>query len=136
MILTHGTHQEMHFDSKIPAVDIHLGDQTCRAPCSLRVRRQWASYTLEASQNGRVVAEGPVYRRERYLRCEDEKGWNLMLSDVPDIILLVPFVVNLSMGITGYHPETVVVEEGAYRLEDPCFPAPIEGGPRPVVRRN
>lgn len=133
MMLTHGTHQDIRLQSELPDTDIQLDGQSCRAPCTVNVRRQWPAYTVRATQNDRVVAEGPVYRRDRYGHCEDWKGWNLMLSDMPDMILLVPFIVNFSMGLTEYHPEAVVIDAHGYRVEDACFETSYRGGPRPIV---
>lgn len=126
-----GIHQGVSFRSELPDVDVQMEDKVCRIPCTLNVRRQWASHHLNASQNGRTIVEGPVYRRESYVHsCSDAKVWKLMLPAFTDGLLIVPGIVDLSMGITEFFPETVTIQEGAYQLLDTCFTAPIEGGPR------
>lgn len=126
-----GTHQDMSFRSQLPDVDVQMEDKTCRVPCTLNVRRQWASHHLDASQNGRIIVQGPVYRRESYGHtCSDAKVWRLMLPAFTDGLLLVPGIVDISMGITEFFPETVMIQEGSYQLEDPCFNAPVQGGLR------
>lgn len=127
-----GTHQDIRFRSDLPDVDVHMEDKTCQVPCTLNVRRQWAAHELDASQNGRTIVRGYVYRRESYGHtCTDAKVWKLMLPAIADGLLMVPGIVDISMGITEFFPETVVIEEGSYQLEDPCFDTPVQGSEEP-----
>ena len=127
-----GSHQDIRFRSDLPDVDVRMEDKTCRVPCTLNVRRQWASHELNASQDGRIIVQGPVYRRESYgYTCTDAKVWKLMLPAIVDGFLIVPGIVDTSMGITEFFPETVVIQKGAYQLEDPCYDAPLQGSEEP-----
>jgi len=126
-----GTHQDIEFRSDLPNVEAHMESKSCHLPCTLNVRRQWASHHLEATQNGHVVAEGPVYRRTSYgIECDDAKVWKLLLPAFTDGLLIIPGIVDLSTGITEFFPETVVIQDGAYQLLDPCFDEPVPGGLR------
>lgn len=132
--LVAGTHQDIAFESAMPRVTVTLdGKQSCEVPCTLNVRRQWAAFNMIATQDGAAVAEGPIYRRHESSvggGCmTDSKEWSLWLATMGDALLLVPFIVDVSMGLqAGYQPERVVIEKSRYLVDDQCFAKPHVGG--------
>lgn len=124
-----GVHQEMHFQSDVPNVEVAMAGQTCRIPCALTIRRQWGTFHMRAIQNGEIVAQGPISRVEEYSKrdCDsihDDFALEI-LAAITDGLLLIPGIVDISTGIIVWHPETVVIEPGTYRLEDRCFAEPV-----------
>jgi hypothetical protein len=124
-----GVHQDVHFKSDVPSVEAHMDGQTCQVPCTLTIRRQWGTFQMEATQNGEIVAQGPISRVEEYAKhdCDltHEHGGLMIIAAFTDGLLLIPGIVDLSTGIIVWHPDTVVIEPGTYRLEDPCFEQPV-----------
>jgi hypothetical protein len=49
----------------------------------------------------------------------------MIFAAVADGLLIIPGIIDLSTGILVWHPDTVVIESGSYRLEDPCFAQPV-----------
>jgi len=124
-----GVHQDMQFKSDLPNVSINMDGQRCEIPCTLKVRRQWGTFHLQATQNEELVARGPINRTSEYVQhdCDstrDNYGL-LMIAAFVDGLLFIPGIVDISSGIVAWHPDTVVIEPNAYRLEDPCYEQPV-----------
>ncbi len=49
----------------------------------------------------------------------------MSIAAFTDGLLLIPGIIDISTGIVVWHPDVVVIEPGAYRLEDPCFDQPV-----------
>ncbi len=125
-----GVHQDMQFKSDVPDVDVHMDGKTCHLPCALTIRRQWGTFHMQATQDGKVIAEGPISRVQEYTTRDcDYTRDNFALMAVAaftDGLLIIPGIVDLSTGIIVWHPETVVVQPGAYQLEGRCFDQPVQ----------
>lgn len=127
--LVGGTHQNIAFESNVPNLNVSLGGRSCTAPCTVNVRRQYASFHMTATRDGQVVVEGPIYRRRSLAAaCWDRKDLALILPAFADGLLIIPGIVDLSTGITEYMPERVIIEEKRYLVDDPCFAKPHVGG--------
>jgi len=124
-----GVHQDMEFKSDLPSVSINMDGQRCDVPCTLKIRRQWGTFQMQATQNGELVARGPISRTSSYVQhdCDSTRDnfGLMMVAAVTDGLLIIPGIVDISTGIVIWHPDTVVIEPNAYRLEDRCFEQPV-----------
>lgn len=124
-----GVHQDVHFNSEMPNVDVHFAGETCRIPCTLTIRRQWGTFQMQATQNTELVAAGPISRVEEYAKRDCDSTHDnfglMMAAAVTDGLLILPGIVDISTGIVVWHPDTVVIAPGTYRLGDPCFEQPV-----------
>ncbi len=125
-----GVRQDIAIESKVPDVQVSIGDQSCAPPCTVNVRRRWASYPMRATRGGQTIVEGPIYRRESANAdpCWDHKVKVLMLPAIVDGLLIIPGIIDIATGITEFMPEEVTVEENRYLVNDPCFSKPHVGG--------
>jgi len=125
-----GVHQDMQFRSDIPNLDVHMDGKSCRVPCALTIRRQWGTFHMQAIQNDEVVSEGPISRCQEYTTHDCDSTRDnfalLMAAAFTDGLLIIPGIVDISTGIVVWHPETVVIQPGAYQLEDRCFDQPVQ----------
>ena len=98
-------------------------------PGSVRatIRRQWGTFHMQATQNGEMVAEGPISRVEEYAKhdCDmtHEHAGLMVLAAFTDGLLLIPGIVDLSAGIVVWHPDTVVIEPGNVSSRRPVLRA-------------
>ena len=124
-----GVHQDMHFKSEMPNVAINMAGKTCNVPCTLTIRRQWGTFNMQATQNGELVTQGPISRVEEYAKHDCDSTHDnfgvMMIAAFTDGLLIIPGIVDISTGIVVWHPDTVVIEPGTYRLEDRCFDQPV-----------
>jgi hypothetical protein len=124
-----GVHQDVHFKSDVPNVSVGMDEQACRIPCTLTIRRQWGTFQMQATQNGEIVAEGPISRVEEYAKRDCDSTHDnfglMMIAAFTDGLLIIPGIIDISTGIVVWHPDTVVIEPGTYRLEDRCFDQPV-----------
>ena len=124
-----GLHQDVHFKSDLPDVSVSMDGRTCTIPCTMQIRRQWGTFEMQATHNGEGVATGPISRVQEYTKRDCDSGREnyglMMVAAVTDGLLIIPGIVDISTGITEWHPETVVIGPGTYQLEDPCFEQPV-----------